>query len=62
MQNKIFYEITQDSTGTPVAFTGARYVTDNDKENIREVLAMDYRVPIHAVIITDVRPFNGFSE
>lgn len=52
--NKVFYRITQDATGTPIEYTGARYCQDNELDDVCHLLAQDYRVPPNAVIVDKI--------
>lgn len=55
MNIKIHYRITQDRSGIPTEFTGARHVVANEETSIEEStkqqLSADYQVPLAAVEI-----------
>ena len=55
MNVKIHYRITQDRTGIPQAYTGARHFVVREGEAVEDTaknqLASDYQVPTSAVEI-----------
>lgn len=58
MNVKIHYRITQDRSGIPTEFTGARHVVTSEEASIEEStkqqLSADYQVPLAAVEIIRV--------
>lgn len=58
MNVKIHYRITQDRSGIPTEFTGARHVVTSEETSIEEStkqqLSADYQVPLAAVEIIRV--------